>query len=169
MFVAVLQAADIAPYENIVRPVEERSFPTSPTSCHGQKRKHSDVQQGPVIEDDLEAEEAQLLEKLNFIESLRQSEAEKLRSQINQVRAKKAAKRPKVQIKEEPKTAFVPGEVIDLTWSESVRYIIQLSAVKGIFYLVGDQHVVAGFQSVLCFNISELDATFPKVPEWTTL
>ncbi|PPQ95211.1 hypothetical protein CVT26_014902 [Gymnopilus dilepis] len=100
---AVLQAADIAPYENTVRPVEEKSFPTSPTSCHGQKRKHSDVQQGPDIEDDLEAEEARLLEKLNFIESLRQSEAEKLRSEINQPRGIVITRKQKYsEVKEEP-------------------------------------------------------------------
>ncbi|KAF8910593.1 hypothetical protein CPB84DRAFT_1764089 [Gymnopilus junonius] len=105
---AVLQATDIAPYKRMLLSVREDSSQPTPPPQPTQKRKHSDMRRR-------KNEEVVLLERLsNFQESF-QTEMEKLRSEINQVRARKADKRSKKKVKQEPKACFVPGEVIDLT------------------------------------------------------
>lgn len=131
---AVLQATDIAPYESTSQPIREQSSNSTSSSQPAQKRKYSDVKQESDVEEDENESEEVLLEKLASFQSSFQAEMEKLRNEINQVRAKKADKRSKKKVKEEPKAYFVPGEVIDLTWDRFRMHLANcLSQVTLIF------------------------------------
>ena len=116
LLVAILQASGIAPRDNPVQATQEEVPLPTPPRRHTQKRKIPEVKQESDTESNPDAEEDVLLQRLDSF----QSEIEKLRNDITQVRAKKAAKRSKVQVKqeqvkEEPRVYFARREVIDLT------------------------------------------------------
>ena len=112
----MLRATDIAPSESTAQSERWISLPSNPPPRPGQKRKTSDVKQDSEDESEDESEETVLLERLASFQASFRTETERLRSEINYVRSRKANKRSKKKrVKEESKPSFIPGEVIDLT------------------------------------------------------